>query len=91
VHLGEVDDRVELLVDFLCGQSKHGAVDVDVLAPGENRVESGPKRDQRANPAGELNPSVIGLEQPIQHFQQGGFAGAIPPDQAKAFTARELE
>ena len=38
---GEVDDLVELAVDLLGAHAQDGAVEVDVLAPGELGVEAG--------------------------------------------------
>ena len=45
--LGELDDLVEALGDLPLRQAEHDAVDEDVLAPGDLRVESGAELDER--------------------------------------------
>ena len=47
LHLGELDDLVEAPRDLALGEPEHDAVDEDVLAPGDLRMESGAELDQR--------------------------------------------
>ena len=33
----------------------------------------------------------VGLDEPVEHFQQGGFAGAVVADETEAFATFDLE
>ncbi len=77
--------------DFFRRQAQHRAVDVDVLASGQNRVEAGSERDQRADAAANFDAALVRLDEPVQHLQQRGLAGAVAADEAEAFAAPELE
>jgi hypothetical protein len=35
--------------------------------------------------------ALIGLDEAVEHFQQGALAGAVGADQAQAFAASEFE
>ena len=50
-ELGEFDDLVEPARDLPLGQAEHDAVDEDVLAAGNLRMESGAQLDQRRDAA----------------------------------------
>ena len=51
LQLGELDDLVEALLDLALGEAEHDAVDEDVLAAGDLRVEPGAELDQRRDAA----------------------------------------
>ena len=69
-NLGKVDDLVDLGIDFLFRQAEHGAIDVNILTTGQNRVEPGPQRNQRPHPPPHRDRPRIRLDQPIEHLQQ---------------------
>src|SRR5207249_4189102 len=48
-YLGEIQDRIEPLVDFLPGHPEDDSVYVYVLAAGQFWVETDPDRDQRSD------------------------------------------
>ena len=50
----ELDDVVEALLDLAAPHAEDRAVQVDVLAAGELRVEAGPDLEQAADPAADL-------------------------------------
>ena len=88
---GEVDDFVELGIDFLFREAQHGGVDVDVLPPGQDGVEARSEGNERADPAAHRDLARVGLDQPVEHLEQSGFPCAVPADQSKAFAAAKLE
>ena len=53
LDVGEVNDAVKVLVDLALGQPEETATQVDVLAPGELRMEAGAQLDQRHGVAGD--------------------------------------
>ena len=63
-QLGELDDLVEAPGDLPLGQAEHDAVDEDVLAAGDLRVEAGAELDQRRDPAVDRDRAVVGLVMP---------------------------
>ena len=54
-HLGEVDDLVELLVDFLARHAEDGAIEIDVFPPGEVGHEARAHLDERGDAAIDLD------------------------------------
>ena len=56
LELGELDDLVEPLGDLALGQAEHDAVDEDVLAAGDLRVEAGAELDEGRNAARAPSP-----------------------------------
>src|SRR6185312_16185705 len=62
--------------------AEDGAVEEDVLAPGQLRVEAGPNLQQRPGAAGHVSPTVAGLDDPRENFQQRALTGAVMPDQS---------
>ena len=73
--------------DLGAAHAEDGAVEEDVLAPGQLRVEAGPDLEQRADPAGHLGPAGARLGDPREQFQQRALAGAVVADQADRFAA----
>ena len=88
---GELDDLVEALADLGPAHAEDGAVEEDVLAPGQLGVEAGPDLEQRADAAGHLGPAGARLGDPREQFQQRALAGAVVADQADRFAALDLE
>jgi hypothetical protein len=58
---------------------------------GEGGVETGTQCEENADPSPYFDPSGIRLDQAGEHFEQGGFAGTVSPDQAEAFAAPQRE
>ena len=54
LDLGELDDLVEAGADLGPAHAEDRAVEEDVLAPGQLRVEAGADLEQRADPAGDV-------------------------------------
>ena len=88
---GELDDLVEALADLVAAHAEDGAVEEDVLAPGQLRMEAGPDLQQRADPAGHLGIAGARLGDPREQFQHRALAGAVVADQADRFAAVDLE
>lgn len=89
--VGEGDDFVELGVGFFFGEAEDGGVDVDVLASGEDGVEAGPEFDEGTEASTAADGPAIGLDEAGDELEEGGFAGAVGPDQPEAFPAPQLE
>ncbi len=77
LHAGEVDDLVELGVDLPPGHAQDGAVEVDVVAPGELGVEAGADLEHGGDAAVAGDGAGVGHEDPRQALEQGGLARAV--------------
>ena len=64
LELRERDDLVHPLADERPLQAQDGPVQVDVLPPGELRVEPGAELEERANPPGRGDPPACRLDDP---------------------------
>ena len=60
----EVNDAIQLTIDFLSGQSKHRSIDIDILATGQDWVEAGAERDQGAEATAQLDAAAVWLDKP---------------------------
>ena len=90
-NLGEGFDVLVALVDLPGGQAKNGAVEVDVVASGEFRVESRAQFEQRRDAPIHRDGSRTGMEYPGHHLEQRALARTILPDDAEGFAAPHLE
>ena len=88
LDVGERDDLVEAAADLGAAHAEDRAVEEDVLAPGQLRVEAGADLEQRADPAGHLGPAGARLGDPREDLQQRALAGAVVADQADDFAVR---
>src|SRR4051812_2856450 len=70
---GEVDDGIELAFDFLFPHAEDLAVEVDVFATGEFRMEAGADFEEAADASKQL------------HFAGGGFGDAREYFKERAF------
>ena len=59
-ELGEGDDVVVHVIDLAAREAQQGAVEVDVLAPGELGVEAHAELDERHQPAVHLDLPAVG-------------------------------
>src|SRR5581483_5128816 len=88
---GEVDDFVELLVDFALGHSEDGAVEVDVFAAGEFGVEPGADFAQAGDAAADDGPAGGGLGDAAEDFEERALAGSVAADDPQHFPFLHLE
>ena len=83
VDLGEVDDRVEAPADVLLGEAEDDAVDVDILAAGELRMESRAELDEGGDAALRDDAPGVGLVDAGDDPDQRALAGAVPAQEAQ--------
>jgi hypothetical protein len=88
---GELDDRVELALDLGAAHAQDRAVQVDVLAAGQLRVEAGADLEQRADPPAQLGAALRRLGDPREQLQERALAGAVRADQAEHLALLHLE
>ena len=82
VQFGELDDLVEALLDLAARQAEHDAVDEDVLAAGDLRMEAGTQFDQRRDPALErVTVPLVGFVMPATSF-----SAVLLPDPLRPMT-----
>src|SRR5262249_39688898 len=91
LHLGEVDDLVELASDLAAFHAKDGAVEIDILAAAEFAVEAGADFEQAADPATQLDASRRRLGDAAQDLEQRRLAGAVAADDADDLTRLDGE
>src|SRR5262249_34739265 len=89
--VGELDDLIEAPLDFRSLHVQDRAVEEDVLAAGELRVEAGADLEQRAHPAAESCMPGGGRRDPGEDLQQRALTGAIVADHAERLALRNLE
>ena len=91
LDLGERDDLVELPLDLAAAHAEDGAVQIDVLAAGQLRMEAGADLEQRADAAVDLDAPRRRLGDARQDLQQRALAGAVAADDADDLAAPDLE
>ena len=91
LHTGEVDNFVEFLLHLVLAHAEDGAVEVDVLAPGQLGVEAGADLQQAADAAFDLDHAAGGGGHPGEDLEQGAFAGTVAPDDPQGFTLLDSE
>ena len=69
LEAGERHDLVEPRANLRAGKAEEHAVDVDVLPPGELRVEPGAQLDQRGHAPADRYLPGRGLQDPTEHLQ----------------------
>jgi hypothetical protein len=88
---GEVDDGVELFLDFGAFHAEDGAIEEDIFAAGEFGVEAGADFEERADAAVEFDGAGGGFGDAGEDFEEGGLAGAVAADDAHDFTGLDVE
>jgi hypothetical protein len=78
---GERFDRRHGPVDLAAAQAHDLAVQIDVLAAGEFRVESGAQFEQRRNPPARHHAPLGRLQDAAHHLQQRALAASVRPHQ----------
>src|SRR5688572_8267246 len=89
--VGKINDLLDLRVNLPLRHSQHGTVNINVLAPGQDGIESGTERDQRSHSPVNLDPTFVRLDQAVEHLEQRRFARAISANQSEAFPASEFK
>src|SRR5207244_313378 len=88
---GELDDRVELPVDLAALHAEDRAVEVDVLAPGQLRMEARADFEQAADAAPDLRASRGRPRDLRQDLQQCRLASAVRADDPDHLPLARLE
>ena len=91
LHLGELDDLVEAAADVLLGEAQHDAVDENVLAAGNLRMEAGAQLDQRRDAAVDLDAALGGTRDAGHALEQRALAGSVAADHAVGAALRDGE
>ena len=84
----ELDDLVELRCDLAPLHPEDRAVQVDVLAAGQLRVEAGPDLEQAADAAADRGAALGRRRDPREDLEQRRLAGAVPADEADDLALR---
>ena len=82
LELRERDDLLQVPVDRGPLEAEDGAVQVDVLAPRELRMEARAELEQRPDSAADRDPPLGRLHDPGDQAEEGRLARAVPADQA---------
>ena len=90
-NVGKAGDLVEARINFTPGKSHHGAVEVDVLPPGELGVEAAAELEEGGDPALDAYGAFAGLQGAGNDLEEGGLAGAVAADDADGLAAADLE
>ena len=88
---GEVDDVVELGVELFLLEAQDGAVEEDVLAPGELGVETGTELEEGRHLPRNRDRTLVGPQDPGQALEHRGFTRAVFPDEARRRALVDLE
>ncbi len=88
---GKLHDLLVLALDLPFLHPQHGPVEVDVLAPGQLRVEAGAHLQQRPHPPAYQGAALGRLGDAGKDLQQRGLAGAVAPDDADRLAAPDVE
>lgn len=88
---GEGNDLVEFGFDLVFAHAEDGAIEEDVLAAGEFRVEAGADFEEGGDTSIEGDASGGGFGDAGEELEEGGFACAIAANDANDFTGRDFE
>ncbi len=91
LDFGEGDDGVELLLHLASGHAQDGAVEEDILPPGQLRVKSRPDLEQARNSTAQRDPSASGGRDAAENFQQSALSGPVSANDADDFSMLDLE
>ena len=91
LDLTEVDHVVEDALHHFLGETKHRAVEKNVVATGEFGLKSGSEFEERGEAAPEVNLTRGGLQDSADAFQQGRLAGTVMTDQTDGFVRVHAE
>jgi hypothetical protein len=89
--VGEGGDLLEAVADLLDGEAEDAAVDEDVLASSELRVEAAAEFEQRRDVAAQRDGSLGRRHRAGEDLEQGALAAAVPADDADGLAAADGE
>src|SRR6266849_2740269 len=89
--LGEGHDLVKLRFDLGPGHAENRAIEKDIFATSQFRMETGADFKQASDPAAHNCPAFRRLSDPTQDLQQCRFARPVASDNAEHLTALDLE
>src|SRR5437773_3905755 len=78
LDFSEIDDSVETTIQFASLHPEDGAVEVDVLAPGQFRMKSRSHFQERTNVSSDFAHPVGWTRYAGEDLQQGAFARPVP-------------
>ena len=90
-QLGEVEHGVEPAPRLAPRQAHHHAVEHDVLARRQLRVEPDAELDERGEPARHADPAAVGAVDAGQDLQQRALAGAVAADDPEELALADVE
>src|SRR5258708_39966134 len=64
---------------------------MNILPPGEHRIESRAELDQCTGPATDFNVAGVGLDQAAEHFQKRAFSRAVGADQRERIAGAKIK
>ena len=88
---GEIDDFIKLDADFGFGHAEDGAVEEDVFAAAEFRVESSANLEQRGDAASDSYLAAGRLCDAAQNLQQGTLASSIATDNSNNLARLDIK
>src|SRR5215213_1197557 len=90
-HIGELDDLLEATLDLLALHVEHRAVQEDVLAPGQLRVEACPHLQESPYPAAEVRLPLGRRGDPREDLEERALPGTVVADDPQRLAPLELE
>ncbi len=87
----ELDDLVESAPRLGRAQSHHHAVQDDVVAGGQLRVEADAELEEGGEAAGDLDRPAVGRVDAREQLQQGALAGAVAADDPEELALGDVE
>ena len=91
LDLGEVDDLVQLTIDLRLLHAEDGAVEIDVLPPGQLGMGAGADLQQAADAPADFDLAGGGGGDAREDLEQGALAGAVAADDAEDLALLDLE
>src|SRR5262249_52950563 len=82
---------VKLRFDLRPGHAENRAIEKDVLATSQFRMETGAHFKEARDPAAQNHPAFRRLRDPAQDLQQRRFARPVAPDDAEHLASLDLE
>ena len=91
VDLGEINNLVEFAGDLGALHAEDGAIQEDILAPGQFGMEAGADLEQRTDAAVDPDLAFGGFGDARQDLEQGALACAVAPDDAQHLSLLHIE
>src|SRR6202000_476444 len=91
LDLAEGDDLIELTPNLRSGHSQNGAVQEDILPPGQLLMKAGAHLKQATHSAVQANSHLGRNRNAAQQLEHGALTGAVPADDADDFARFNLQ